>query len=336
MPGNNPGRRSLRKVQLGREVTAGTEVDATDLWRGLGTLLDNRKVDRVNEDIGIIGGTTAVNTPMKGGTINLTQLATFEQLQHVLEASIKTVSGVQDGTGTDYIYTRTLGTTSGNSIKTYTIEGGDDAGEEQMLYSFVKDWTLDGNGRNAWQLSSNWQGRDVAPGTFTANVAVPAVNYMNFGMTSVYLDSIGGTIGSTIKSNTVRKVTLKVESGLQPKDTADGRLDFSFVQGTDYKITAQVEFEHDSIAVAQKVLWRALTPQLMRIKVIGSAAFQTPGTTYTYPTFIANLPIVWSNFEKIADANGNDIVQASLFSAYDKTAAVGPSFVNVVESATIP
>ena len=93
---------------------------------------------------------------------------------------------------------------------------------------------------------------------------------------------------------------------------------------------------HDAIAIAQKVLWRAETPVLLEIKIEGSTAFATPGTTYSVPTLLIKLPIKWSNFEKIGEANGNDIVQGSFFSAYDPTAAVGPSFVDVVELATVP
>lgn len=331
------GRRALRKVQLGREATAGTEVDATTIWRGIGTLLDNRKIDRVSEDVAIIGGTTRTNTPMKGGSINLTQTpATFEQLLHVLEASVKTATPSQDGAGTDYIYTYACPSTSGNTIKTYTIEGGDDTGEEQMLYCFVKDWTLSGSGRTAWQLSANWQGRDVAPGTFTSALNLPAVNSMNFGMSKLYIDAIGGTIGSTVKANTLRMANVKYASGIEAKDTADGRLDFSFAQGTSYTLTGQLEFEHDSIALAEKIKWRAETAALVRIKVEGTVAFATPGTTYSVPTVFINLPMKYSNFEKIGEANGNDIVTGSFFAAYDTTAAVAPSFVDVVELATVP
>jgi len=330
------GRKSLRRIQLGREVTPGTEVNATSVWRGIGTLLDTRKIERVNEDIGTIGGTTKTNQPMKGGSLNMSQLATFEQFLHILEASVKTATPAQDGAGTDYIYTYALPTTSGNTVKTYTIEGGDDAGEEQMLYSFVKDWQLTGTGRNGWQLSANWLGRSVEPGTFTSMPALAAVNYMNFGMTKVYIDAIGGTIGTTQKSNTVRMIDLKFDSGVQPKDTADGRLDFSFHQGTEYKFTGRIEFEHDSISIAQKVAQRAQTPQLMQIKIEGSTNFATPGTTYSVPTVLVNMPFVWTNFEKLGEANGNDIVQGSFFSAYDTTAAAAASVVDVVELATVP
>lgn len=330
------GRRSLRKIQLGRESTAGTEVNATVIWRGIGSILDNRKIERVNEDVGIIGGTTRTNQPMKGGSLAMSQLATFEQFLHILEASVKTATPSQDGAGTDYIYTYAVPTTSGNTIKTYTVEFGDDTGEEQMLYGFVKDWTLSGSGRNAWQLAANWQGRSVEPGTFTSLSTLQTVNNMNFGMSKLYIDAIAGTIGTTVKANTLRGATIKYTSGVEAKDTADGRLDFSFAQGTDYGLTTTLEFEHDSIAIAQKVLWRAETASLFQIKVEGSTAFATPGTTYSVPTLLLNLPGKWTNFEKIGEANGNDVVKGTFFSAYDATAGVAASFVDVVELASVP
>lgn len=331
------GRRSLRKVQLGRESTAGTEVNATSIWRGLGTLLDTRQQQRVSQDVGIIGGTDEVNQVMLGGSIALTQTpATFEQFLHILEMSVKTATPAQDGAGTDYIYTYAFPTTSGNTIKTYTVEGGDDTGEEQMLYSFCKDWTLSGSGRTAWSLAANLQGREVAPGTFTGALSLPTVNYMNFGLSKLYIDTTGGTYGTTIKSNTLRMANIKFTSGIEAKDTADGRLDFSFAQGTEYQCTGQLEFEHDSIALANKVDWRAMTARKLQIKIEGTTAFATPGTTYSVPTCILNLPLRWSNFEKIGEANGNDIVTGSFFSAYNTAIAGAGSVINVVELSAVP
>jgi hypothetical protein len=331
------GRRSLRFIQLGRESTAGTSVAATTIWRGVGTIKDNFAVTPVSEDVGIIGGTDAVNNPMKGGSLAISQTpATFEQFLHILEMSVKTATPAQDGAGTDYIYTYAFPTTSGNTIKTYTIEGGDDTGEEEMPYCFVNDWTLSGNGRTAWQLQANIQGREVTASTKTGSLTLPAINYMNFGLSKLYIDAIGGTYGSTQKSNTLRGASIKFVSGIQPKDTADGRLDFSFVQGTDYTCTGQLEFEHDSIALANKVDWRALTARKLQIKIEGTTAFATPGTTYSVPTVIINLPIRWSNFEKIGEANGNDIVQGSFMSKYNTTAAGAGSIINVVELSAVP
>lgn len=331
------GRRSLRKIQWGRESTAGTNVAATYIFRGVGTIKDDIKIDRVSQDIGIVGGTDEVNIPMKGGTLAISQTpAAFETFLHVLEASIKTATPSQDGTGTDYIYTYALPTTSGNTIKTYSIEGGDDTGAEEMSYCFVKDWTLSGNGRTAYQLQANWQGREVTTTTFTGALSLPTVNYMNFGLSKFYIDVIGGTYGTTIKASTLRGVNIKYASGIEAKDTADGRLDFSFAQGTDYTLTGTFEFEHDSIALANKVDWRALTARKIQLKIEGTTSFGTPGTTYSVPTCLFNLPIRWSNFEKIGEANGNDIVTGSFISAYNTTVGAAGSVILAVELSAVP
>jgi hypothetical protein len=331
------GRRSLRKIQIGRESTAGTNVAATYIFRGVGTLKDDIKIDRVSQDIGIVGGTDEVNNSMKGGTLSVSQTpAAFETFLHILEASVKTVSGVADGAGTDFIYTYALPTTSGNTTKFYSIEGGDDTGAEEMSYCFVKDWTLSGNGRTAYQLQANWQGREVTTTTFTGALSLPVVNYMNFGMSKFYLDAIGGTYGTTIKASTLRGINIKYASGIEAKDTADGRLDFSFAQGTDYVLTGTCEFEHDSVALANKVDWRAMTARKIQLKIEGSTAFATPGTAYSVPTAIFNLPIRWSNFEKIGEANGNDIVSGSFISAYNTTVGAAGSVIVAVELETIP
>jgi len=332
------GRRALRKLQFYREATAGTTSAATYIFRGIGTILDNIKIDRVSEDIGIINGTTRTNVPMKGGSLAISQTpATFEGILHILEMAIKTATPSQDGAGTDYIYTYAFPTTSGNTIKTYSIEGGDDNEAERMAYCFVKDFTLSGNGRTAYQLQANIQGRAPALTTFTGALSLAAANNMNFGMTKIYQDAIGGTIGSTIKSNSVRGVNFKFTSGIEAKDTADGRLDFSFAQGTSYGVTCDLEFEHDAIAAAQKVLWRAQTPVLLQVKIEGSTGtFGTPGSTYSIPTVKINLPGYWESFSKIGEANGNDIVTGKFISAYDTTAAAAGSIIVAVELATVP
>jgi hypothetical protein len=253
-----------------------------------------------------------------------------------LEASVKTATPAADGAGTDFIYTYAVPTTAGNTIKTYTIEAGDDTQEEEFGYAFVKDWTLSGSGRNGWMMAANWVGRAVQLSTFTGALSLPAVNSMNFGMSKLYIDSVSGTIGTTIQSNTLRSASIKFDSGIVAKDTADGRLDFSFAQGTEYTLTADLEFEHDAVALAQKVNWRAETPLLLQLKIEGATAFATPGTAYSVPTLLVNLPGKWTDFGKIGEANGNDIVQGKFTASYDPTAAVGASFIDAVELAAVP
>ena len=45
------GIKRLRKLQFGKETTAGTPVPATTIWRGTGTLEDKREPYFPDEDI---------------------------------------------------------------------------------------------------------------------------------------------------------------------------------------------------------------------------------------------------------------------------------------------
>lgn len=135
-----PGAKALRKIQLGRETTAGTAVAATTVWRGLGTIEDQRETVFPEEDVGYLGGLDRNYIPVLEAGLTMDPVpATFEQLPHILEAGVKTATPSQDGTaGSGYSYTYTLPTTSKNTLKTYTIEGGDDQQAEEMEYSFVE------------------------------------------------------------------------------------------------------------------------------------------------------------------------------------------------------
>ena len=95
--------------------------------------------------------------------------ATYEQLLHILEAGVKTVSSSQDGTGSGYIYEYVFPTTAANSIKTYTIEGGDNTEEEEFTYGFVESFTLSGAPGESVMMGADWVGREVSTGTFTAS-----------------------------------------------------------------------------------------------------------------------------------------------------------------------
>ena len=90
------GVRKLRKIQLGRESTAGTEVDATTLWRGTGTIDDQTEVQIVEENIGYLSGVDRTVIPMVGAALDLDETpATFEQVL----ATAGTVGAALDSPG---------------------------------------------------------------------------------------------------------------------------------------------------------------------------------------------------------------------------------------------
>lgn len=330
------GIKALRKIQLGRETTAGNAVVATTIYRGKGTLEDQQEIAFAEEDIGYLSGVDRTYSPKDGAALSMESVeATFEQLPHILEAGIKTATPAQDGAGSGYIYSYEFPTTAANTIKTYTIEGGDNQAVEEIEYAYVSSFTLVGEAGAAWMMTAEWIGRQVLTSAFTGSLSLPAVEEILFQKTKLYIDNVSGAFGGTLKSNTLLGATLNVTTGLIPKFTADGELYFSFVQTTSPEVTLDITFEHDGTAVAEKANRKAETPRLIRLLAEGST-FTTAGTTYSKKTMIIDLAGKWETFEKIGEQDGNDIVSGVFRSRRNATIDDFGSITMVIDLASIP
>lgn len=331
------GIKPLRKIQLGREATAGTAVAATTIWRGMGTIEDQLTEVFPPEQVGVIGGTDRSYVSALLGEIAMDPVeATFEQLPHLFEAGIKSVgSGVADGVGTDLIYAYPLPTTSKNTVKTYTLEGGDDQQAEELEYSFVQDLTLEGKAGEALMMSSTWKGRQVSLSTFTPALTLPTVEEILFSQGKLYIDAVGGTIGTTLISSSLLAMSAKLTTGWIPVFTAEGNLYFTFAKITEPELVVDITFEHDANSVAEKAAWRAKTPRLIRLLFEGNTV-ATPGTTYSKKSLILDMAGKWEKFGKLDDQDNNDIVVGTFRSRYNSTAAQFATFTVVNELTTIP
>lgn len=326
------GSRALRKIQMGRETIAGTKVAATVLWRGSGVIDDQREIVFPEEDIGYISGVDRSYIPKFMSQVDFAEIeATFEQLPYIFEAGILAVqTGVADGAGSGYIYTYTFATTAANTFNTYTIEGGDDQQEEEVAYGFIESFNLSGTGGEAVMVSATWIAQETTAGTFTTAPAVPSIEDILFSKGRMYIDADSGTIGSTQVSDTLLSLSLDVTAGIVPKWSADGSLDFQFVQQVRPEVLAEITFEHNASAVTEKAAWRNQTARLIRIEFQGNA-LNTAGTSYTYKTLRLDMAGKWENFSALDDTDGNDIVTGTFRARYNATAALFAEFVVVNE-----
>lgn len=343
------GIKALRRIQLGRESTAGSIVAATTTWRGEGVLEDARAVTFPVEDIGLIPITTRSYQPLYGGQIALSPTpATFEQLPHLFEMGIKSVTPTSDSSGSDFIYSYSMPvgsttfmylspSTSSNPIKSYTIEGGDNEQAEVMEFSFIQDITLDFKAGEAVMMSATVLGREVSTQAFTSSTAapVPTVSEVLTSKGKVYVDSTTGTVGTTQITNEILSGSLKITTGVRAVPTADGNLYFSFVKGVRPEVVLNLTFEHSTFAIAEKALWRAGTPRLYQLNFTGPT-LGTAGSTYTTKKFIANLAGTYEKFSALEDSDGDDTITATLRCGYDSTAALFAQFIVVNELSSIP
>lgn len=330
-----PGIKKLRKLQMGREATAGTAVAATTLWRGEGTIEDQREIMMVEEDVGYLSGLDRTYTPKYMAALAMDAVeATFEQFPHILEAGVRTDTPDADGTGSGYVYEYVFPTTALNTLKYYTIEGGDNQAAEEMEYSFVQDFTLSGEAAAGIEMSASWVGRQVSTSLFTTGVSMPDVDVMIFGKSELYIDAVAGSIGGTQKTSTFLAASLDVDTGWRPVFTGDGELYYTFVKNIGPVITLDVTFEHDGTATAEIAAKNAETPRQIRWKIEGPA-LGTAGT-YTYKTVMVDLAGKWESFDKIGDQDGNDIVTGRFVARYNSTADLFAEITVVNELSALP
>lgn len=332
------GNRGLSKIQLGGEVTPGTAVPATTIWRGpFAGLEDVREVVFPEEDISYLIPPDRSYVPFVEGQIAFPETeATFEQLGYFLQAGVAKVTGVQDGAGTGYVYTWPWPTTSIPTIQTYTIEAGDDEQVEEIAYCFVEEFTLKGAPNEAWKMSGTWRGRQVTPGAFTAGLSVPAVEEILFNRTKLYIDDEGDGFGTTEKAQTLLGAELNVKTGFFARYTGNGELYFTraaFSKAA-VEITLKVTFEHDGSAVAEKANWRNQVARLVRLEALGSA-LGTPGDE-TNKRMTLDIAGKWRKVEALDESDGNNILTAELLCRYNATAATAGQLVLVNELAALP
>jgi hypothetical protein len=340
-----PGSKELRKIQWGLEGTAGTATAATAIWRGPATsMVDALEVVESEEQIGIIGGADRTHIPKVGATLTVPETeATFEQLPYPFAMLYGgATTGVADGSGSSgYKYLTTIPTTAKPTAKTYTVETGDDFEAEEMEHAVAVSVTVSGVAGEAVKVTFDLIGRRATRVSFTGAISLPTVEDILASSGALYLDAIGGTIGTTAVSNQLLSFSITFEAMWVPKHTVDGQLYFTFLSFANKRITGELTFEHDTITSGSgggKADWRAQTAKLMRLQFTGSSyATAGSGTTFTAKKGLRiDLPIKWLTWSEIGDQDGNDTITATFVSKYNATAGNAGSVLITNELAALP
>ena len=330
----------MQKLQLGREATAGEAVVATAVWPGVGVPKDDREIRRPQENIGIQAPSNRSYTPFHAGSVEFgeTELD-FDTAFHIFEAAIKTIgTGEADGAGTDKIYAYTLPTGgSANTIKFYTIEGGDDIQAREMAYCYVEQFEIVGEPNEAIMISATWRGRVWANTTYTGSLVRVDGEIALTNKTKLYIDAVAGTLGATQISETMLSFKYTVKTGWVSRPTGDGNLYFGYAKydPSQVEVTLEMKFEHDSKAETQLTAFEAETRQQVQLVCEGSQV-ATPGTTYTFLSLIIDIAGVWTDFSELGDDDGNSVIDVTMIGAYDSVAALFSAVTMITEVTAVP
>ena len=330
------GVKKLRRLQMGRETTTtpGSAVEATDTWRGTGTIEDGTVVIFPDEDIGLYPGTTRSYIPSEAARLTMDETpATFQQILHIFEAGIHETTADDDGTGLRYTFT--FPTTVSDTIRTYTIEGGDNIEAEEMEYSFVEHFTLSGAPGEALMLTADWVGRQVSTCSFTstATCGLPTVEEILFNKGKLYIDDDTGTFGSSQLTSTWLEFNMDVNTGWQPVTTGDGNLYFTYIKNIGPEITLDLVLEHNAASLNEKDDWKVQRGKIVRMTFEGSSF--TAGTSFSKETLRLDLAGKFEKFEKLGERNGNDVYEATFKGGYSAESASYATFLTVVTQAAV-
>lgn len=340
-----PGRKELRRTQWGLESVIGTAVAATAIWRGpAATMVDARTVVESEEQIGIIGGADRTHIPKLDATLTIPETElTFEQGPYPFAMLYGgATTGVADGSGSSgFKYLTTIPTTTAPTAKTYTVETGDDFEAEEMENSVATKVTISGVAGEAVKVTFDLIGRQATRVSFTAAPSIPTVEDIITSVGGLYLDAIGGTIGTTLVSNQLLAFSIDFEAMWVPKYTVDGQKYFSYVMFANKRVSGSLTFEHDTITSGSgggKADWRAQTAKLMRLQFTGSNyGTAGSGTTFTAKKGLRiDLPIKWLSWSELSDQDGNDTIEATFVSKYNATAGNAGSVLFTNELSALP
>lgn len=330
------GIKKLRKMQLGPEATAGTAVAATEIWRGLTSGIEALDtIEFVEEDIANLGGANrTIRTSQRAQAEIVETPLTFEQFPWVCQAGIEAQqNGVADGAGSGKIYMFDFPLTTANTLKTLTIEAGNNQQAYEMEYGFVPEFSVSGEPDAAVMLSGMFKGRQKASTTFTGALSAIAVDDALFNMSSLYLDAVGGTMGATAVACTLMGYNIQIKTGLAELVAGNGSMLYCDVPQIGWEIQTDVVMRYGATVPTEEANWIAQTGRLLEIKMLGPA-LTTPGTAYTYKTVRFQFPGKWTKFAVLEDREGNDIVTGTFMAQYDPTAALGPKIIVVNERAS--
>jgi hypothetical protein len=310
----------LSKVQIGREATLGTAVDATDILRVEGAFLDDqREIMFIPENVGVLVDVDRTAVPALAAAISIPDnVATFEQILHILEMGIRTVSPSQDGAGSDYIYTYNLPTTAQLTPKSYTIEGGDDQQAMVMEGVYCESFSIKGKVKEPIMFSANLIGRQTTNDTFTAALEIPTVEEMLFQKSKIYIGDVANGFGlvGDLFSDTLLGFTLNVNTGYVGRFTADGNLYYSYLKQVKPEVTLELIMEHNAASVLEITDGRNQTTRAVRILTEGNAV-TTPGTTYSKKTMILDLAGRYAAIPPIDNDDGSSILNFTLNGRYN-------------------
>lgn len=241
---------------------------------------------------------------------------TFEEIIQLWGSAVK--GGVSpatvDTSAKTWTYPAPL--TASPALDTRIFEVYDGGQCYQALGMVCKSFGLSGQaGSEAMvRYTSQWIGKKVEAASVTGALGNRTVEAIPANMMALYIDALGGTMGSTIKADTLINWNVNYETGAHLKQFQSGAVLPSSIGFAKPAVSFQITAEFNSVGIAEMTAFLAGTGRLIRLEGLGSLA----GAATKYRTFRVDLAVQHLTVDDLyGDRDGNTTVTLSGGVRYD-------------------
>ena len=267
---------SLSEVAYGVESTPGQIVVADSglvVDEGIAAYSEIEERQVLEAPRGVLAEVEDILT-RKASELAYTQPLTFEEFPIVLLAGL----GMSTSGAGPYVHTSLPSMTDPNSLSALSFEmfltdGSTQHEKRKFAFGQCSEFTVELAFGQAARLSANWFGR---AGLALASPATPSVltgrELIPSELFSLFIDDAYANLGTTQISSIIRSATLRVDTGVRPNYSLDGRADLDFsgllrgMIGVELDITA----EFDANVALELADWRAGTARFISLEAAGS------------------------------------------------------------------
>jgi len=265
----------FRKLQRGIESTRGTAVAATAMIPGSIKLPSDRVIQFPEDNLGLrVKSRRAVPHQIHVASLPISLIhPTFQEMAWLLSCGLKgSVTPVEQTTDQDdYLWDFTPSLTSVNEPKAATLECGNDTQAYELEYFMIKKYTFGGNIGADEPVKVDVEGfaKQITDTTFTASLDLIDGDAMSANMTRIYIDPAWASIGSTAKTDLLKKWQLDLISGVYAKFDAAGQKTMTGYGESYLSALLTMTLEGSSVADGLWDDYRDMTPMAIRVMVDG-------------------------------------------------------------------
>jgi hypothetical protein len=305
------GQTRLQRIQVGLETVPGTGVTAAKLLTGiLGQIEDTSAFALVNIDYqtGLLTGNQSGSPVFMNdyAEVQLDGDFTFENAAYLLNMGWQSVAGATAASAASgMVFDFGAPTSAPNTVKTGTIQTGDNYEQLKAVYGFITQFSIKGSANETVKYSGKAQLKAVSAVTtgFDAATAI-AGTPMQSNLFKLYADPASGTAGTTQVTGTLREFSLNVDTGLHPKQFLDGSASYTNHGQDRPKVTLDVVLELNANSSAIRSDWKNRNQKT-------PAPLDQQRRDDQPQSFYKDLSGYWSKMQKIGDKDGNTIVAAT-------------------------